>query len=147
MRLLQDLGGKMKVQNNYLSQITKNFWPCKIQLVWSQRRAWCSIWLMTIIKHLSYMESKTRDGLIIMSLFCLRNQWRELKENSNCSQFQQITHTSIIFSCDAQWICSICKARWLNSAPAWTLVWGSILFILFLLMHILPRTSRNPISL
>ncbi len=35
IRLLQDLSGKMKVQHNYLSQITKNFQPCRPQLVWS----------------------------------------------------------------------------------------------------------------
>lgn len=35
IRLLQDLSGKMKVRHNYLSQITKNFQPCRPQLVWS----------------------------------------------------------------------------------------------------------------
>lgn len=32
-RLLQDLSGKMKAQHNYLSQIAKNFQPCRPQLV------------------------------------------------------------------------------------------------------------------
>lgn len=33
IRVLQDLGRKMKVQHNYLSQITKNFQPRRPQLV------------------------------------------------------------------------------------------------------------------
>lgn len=88
MRLLRDHGGKMKVWNNYLSQITKNLQSFRLQLAWAQWKTKCSIWLMTIIYRLSYWESKTgvtvwfcsnlgnlRHQEHLARVWCFANRW------------------------------------------------------------------------
>lgn len=59
IRLLLELGGKMKVRHNYLSHITKNLQPYRPQLVWSAEES--SVFYLTNDRNQSFIIYRIKD--------------------------------------------------------------------------------------